>query len=229
MRSSPDEVADLRAMWGRWPQHIHRYLPKPAAYMTVLHDPAKGIRSRIAHIRSESTPIASADLMGGARQEVQQLDNPMTRIISGVVELDPADAYVGSGNASLVNGEHARMAEEALDRYFIVGTDERFDETLVLLASELGWALSDVARLGQKTAAASVHHDFDDAFVSEILPWNRYDAALYEKARRLLERQIEQYCGDFYRDLTILRDLKERHRSGVGIKDLRRAELSALA
>jgi hypothetical protein len=59
-----------------------------------------------------------------------------------------------------------------------------------------------------------------------VLEWNRYDAALVERARAHLARRIASY---FQADLKLFRKLNALFQKGVPVQDLRRMEYDAIA
>jgi hypothetical protein len=61
------------------------------------------------------------------------------------------------------------------------------------------------------------------------LEWNRYDAALLERARGHLAPRTAAYLGDFQKDLALFRKLNARFQKGVPVEDLRRMEYEIMA
>jgi hypothetical protein len=117
-----------------------------------------------------------------------------------------------------------------LDGYFVVGTTEQFDETLLVLGRDLRWSLSDLLYTSVNvTASRPVQLDISDALREKILDWNRYDARLVERARAHLARRIAAYRGDFARDLLLFRELNSQFQRGAPVEELRCVERDAIA
>ena len=111
----------------------------------------------------------------------------------------------------------------------MVGTTERFDETLIVLGSDLCWSFSDlVYRPVNVTASRPPPSDISAALSEKILAWNTYDAALVERARAHLARRIAGYRGDFGRNLSLFRELNSLYQRGTPAEELRRIEREAL-
>jgi hypothetical protein len=232
LRLTPPAIADLRAIWGHLPQRADQYLPKPAAYFTLLREPVDRVMSAFYYametpqLDPDGTPITLADYARRKRHYDLGLDNAMTRVLSGVAELDPSEPGATTENAPLVAEHHRKEAERRLDGYLLVGTTERFDETLVILASDLGWSLSDmVYRSRNVTAAREPRASLPREVEDKIRAWNIHDIALYERAGALLNGRIEGYGAAFESDLALLRELNRRHAEGASPAELRDLEL----
>ena len=158
------------------------------------------------------------------------LDNSMSRIISGRPALDPiaAEPDATTENFAAVTEADFEAAASNLDGYLVAGTTERFDETLLVLRSDLRWSLSDlVYRRVNVTASRPAEADISDVLREKILNWNRYDALLFDRARAHLARRIAAYRGDFARDLSLFRELNSQFQRGAPVEELRRIEREA--
>ena len=70
----------------------------------------------------------------------------MSRIISGRPALDPiaVEPDATTENLAVVTEADFDAAASNLDGYLVAGMTERFDETLLVLRSDLRWSLSDL-------------------------------------------------------------------------------------
>jgi hypothetical protein len=152
----------------------------------------------------------------------------MTRILSGVPALDPAQPGATTEHHPRVVEADLERAAGNLDSYMVVGLADRLDETLLLLGADLGWSLSDLV-YGPPKAAASQPDIIAPSVRREVAEWNRYDAALVERARAHLARRIAGYRGDFQADLALFRKLNALFQRGTPVEDLRRTEYAAIA
>ena len=125
-------------------------------------------------------------------------DNAMSRILSGRAALDPIAARqdATTENFPTVTEADFEAAAGNLDGYFVVGTTEQFDETLLVLGRDLRWSLSDLLYTPVNvTASRPAQLDISDALREKILNWNRYDARLVERARAHLARRVAAHRG----------------------------------
>jgi len=140
------ERVALRGLTGHMPFGFHRYFPQGTHYVTLLRDPVKRFFSEYRHLcdlpeewgiwRPPAAALASAD----AYLEyliANHLCNAQTRMVAGLV-----------GNKDLpplapLPAEALALAKRHLEEDFaVVGATERFDESLVLMARQLGWTKS---------------------------------------------------------------------------------------
>jgi hypothetical protein len=120
-------------------------------------------------------------------------------------------------------------AAKNLDGYLVVGTTDQFDQTLVILGSDLRWALSDlVYERINVTPSRPPASDISDRLCEKILNCNRYDGALFQRARAHLARRTAAYPGDFDRDLSLFRTLNSLYQRGAPAKELRHIEREAV-
>src|SRR5262249_45064896 len=123
------------------------------------------------------------------------VDNYMTRILSGTSALDPTERGATTDTYPCAAAADFECAAENLDRYALVGLADRLDETLLVLGADVCWSLSDLVY--KPPAQAAPAGEVTGALREKIMEWNRYDAALIERARAHLARRIGDYAGDF--------------------------------
>jgi hypothetical protein len=225
------QVDKLRAVWGHYRQGIQENLPKPCAVVTLLRDPVDRLISGYYYsdqMASKSLDILE-DRLAGTYCSVGY-DNYMCRMLSGRPSLDPiaAEADATTENFPRVTESDFKAAASSLDEFLVVGTTDQFDQTLLVLGSDLRWSLSDlVHRPLNVTASRPPHSDISEALREKILRWNRYDALLMERARTHLARRIATYPGDFDRDLALFGELNSLFQRGAPGEELRRLEREA--
>jgi Galactose-3-O-sulfotransferase len=230
-RLQKPQVDKLRAVWGHYRQGIQEHLPKPCAVVTLLREPVDRMISGYYYwdqMASKSLDILE-DYLARTYYKVGY-DNYMCRILSGRPSLDPiaAEADATTENFPPVTEADFEAAASSLDEFLVVGTTDQFDQTLLVLGSDLRWSLSDlVHRPLNVTASRPPHSDISDALREKILRWNRYDAMLTERARAHLARRIASYPGDFDRELALFRELNSLFQQGAPAEELRRREREA--
>jgi hypothetical protein len=188
-------------------------------------------------VRAVSHQCALAAALGNPEQTLEDsllschphaplfIDNYMTRILSGVPALDPAQSGATTEHHPRVMHSDFERAARNLNDSMLVGVADQFDETLILLANDLCWSLSDI--IYKLANAAESNADVAETAKSvrdKVLEWNRYDRALVERARAHLARRIAAYPGDFQKDLALFRKINALFQQGAAVEDLRRIE-----
>ncbi|HEY7664522.1 MAG TPA: ATP-binding cassette domain-containing protein [Xanthobacteraceae bacterium] len=222
------QIEDVRFLWGPYPPGIGSHLPKPCTYAILLRDP---LERAISHHR------ALAAVLGKAEQTLEDavlschphaplfIDNYMTRILSGVPALDPAQSSATTQHHPRVTSSEFERAARNLDDSMLAGVANQFDETLILLANDLCWSLSDMVYKPANTAESNAHAaETAKPVRDKILEWNRFDIALVERARAHLARRIATYPGDFQKDLALFRKINALFQQGAAVEDVRRVE-----
>lgn len=189
------QLAGIEVVFGHFPFGIHRHLPRPGRYVTVLRDPVERVVShyyhhvrRVAAGRAADVPIdrAVADgltLASFARGEIPGFDtaravppsrNLMTRLLS--------DHYPrGSGGPD--DPGLLEEAERNLAQHFLlVGLTENLPGFLKLLCRQLRWQEpGEISRALANPGRPAVD-SLDPEIVQIIREHNRLDLALYEHA-----------------------------------------------
>lgn len=166
---------DLRAVMGHFAFGLHNFIERPYHYITTLREPVSRVISLYHYLELEGK--MSLEDFGNACP-YREIDNDQTRRIAGV------NPDIGKCSES-----DLEMAKENLRKDFaVVGTTERFDETLVLLKQKLNWK-RDVASYPKnvntkKTQQASA------AAINAIRKHNLLDTELYDYANRLMDETI---------------------------------------
>ena len=202
-----------RVMAGHVPYAIfHEHLPPGTRYMTFLREPvdrvlshyyrhvhnpkAKGdLAARVKRYRDEGTAPASSLEEALVDMRMVQLRNLCTRFLCG----HP------SSTDELPDGALAE-AKANLREFLVVGIQERFEESIVLLQRRLGIGLLpywnrhvSVGRPGVSEISAEQR-----ALIEEE---NRLDIELYEFATELFEEAVRAEGVTFARDVEQLQGL----------------------
>jgi hypothetical protein len=186
--SMPEIVrAHARLIEGHMIFGIHRFVPGPSTYITVLRNPVALAVSQYRYVMR--TP--GHRLHDMVTSEAMSLEDYVRSGIS--LEVDNGQTRAISGDASTPFGECSEAmldtAKHHLDEWFgVVGLTERFDESLVLLGETFGWRRLSYVPVKVAPKVREVAPDHVLRFLAEQ---NRFDAALYEHARDRFERAIE--------------------------------------
>ncbi len=116
------------------------------------------------------------------------MNDAQVRLISGVFDTLP------------FNEVDERLLEQAITNlrtFTVVGVMEQFDLTLLLLQKAFGWR--DIryvtTNVGENRRPTEMH---SAEIIETVRRYNRYDAVLYEEARRLLAQQVKD-AGPLFR------------------------------
>jgi hypothetical protein len=185
----PARRAEIRMLRGHMPFGLHKYIPGPSTYFTLLRDPVERVVSYYYFVRRDPQhylhDYALVQGMTLKRYIESQVslatDNCQTRIISGVWDTLPHDECTEATLAS---------AKRNLAEHFtVVGLTERFDETLMLLKQRFAWQnvfyqRQNVTwgRPGQESLPAET--------LAVVRERNQLDLRLYTYAEALFAAQI---------------------------------------
>lgn len=197
---SAERKEKIRFLQGSYWFGIHEELSRPYTYICLLRDPLKRIISLYDYTRQRKGhnmyPVTIENTITEIYEKglhKEALDNGQTRRVSGIWDGVP---YGG------VTEELFEQAKHNLETKFsVVGTTERFDETLLLLKKEFGW--HDIYYQRRNTAK---DNKVDKAVITErdkelILQHNKWDQKLHEFAGELLNKSVVDYGPNYSKDL----------------------------
>jgi galactose-3-O-sulfotransferase len=196
------ERASARLIYGHLSFGIHRWVPQSATYITMLRDPVSRVVSQYLFVLRErrhrlhdsvvSQRLSLRDYIeSGVTTEI---DNGQTRMIAGDI-----DTPFGEAKPQMLE-----RAKRNIEQHFaVVGLTERFEESLVLLKSALGWR-----RFATHVAinVSSIKHrdPIPDSTIDAIREGNRLDQGLYDYAAQRLEAMSREHPS-FEQELARLR------------------------
>lgn len=179
------EQPNVRALQGHLPFGVHQFVPGPATYATLLRDPVERMLSlyyffleRERHNRhKEARSLGLREFVTGGR--MLETDNGQTRRLSGM------DPEFGQCSREMLD-----LAKANLERAFsVVGTTEKFDETLLLMQRAFGWR--SVLYLKRKVTKRNPEREtVSPEDLRAIVTRNELDTDLYAHARQLLDDAI---------------------------------------
>ncbi|MGF1497190.1 MAG: sulfotransferase family 2 domain-containing protein [Elainellaceae cyanobacterium] len=194
-RLPADEKRQIKLLYGHMPFGAHQMLPQPCRYFTMMRDPVERVISHYSFILQSPTharyPVAKA--AKSIKEYVScglhpQTDNGQTRSLSGV------SGRVGFGECTR---EHLELAKHNLREHFLlVGTSEKFDETVLILSKLMGWATPYYPRLNVSQNRPHQESLSRDELVT-IRRFNALDLELYHYANELLDEQVKAQGSTF--------------------------------
>jgi len=200
-RLSPERLRRTRMFKGHMVFGLHKVLPQPATYITVLRDPVDRVISAFYFMRNYKLHplywklrLQNYTLEDFVRRS--RRDNVQSKIIAGANYEEPCTAEI------------AERAKNNLRQYFsVVGLSERFEESLALMKLRFGWQLSTYSSFNV-TRSRPKKHDLSPATLDLIREKNSFDIELYRCAESILNDAIDknaQEVASVASDLTAAR------------------------
>jgi len=171
---------------------LHKVLPQPATYITVLRDPIDRVMSAFYFMHSYKLH----PLYWKFRREKWTLEDFVRRL-----PRDNAQCKVVAGAEynSPCTEEIFERAKENLFRHFsVVGLSERFEESLALMKLRLGWRLWRYSSFNV-TRTRPKKQDLSQATLDLIAEKNSFDLALYECATNIFQTAIDTHAAEVSR------------------------------
>jgi hypothetical protein len=125
------------------------------------------------------------------------VDNHQTRLIAGV----GSGELHADGPPAPIGPETLELAKRNLERFLVVGVNERFDESFILIRRALGWKLP----MYTSSRVASGSKPATEAEVELIRERNRFDLELYAFGERLLADAVAAQPPSFRREVGAFR------------------------
>lgn len=226
-RMRQSELDELRVVWGGYYPGVQEGLPKPCDCVTLLRDPQHAMARRRDHPAAK-TEAAPGNGLDRHPPWPLHLDNHMTRILSGAFAPDPVLSDAASANVPALTDADFELAVKNLDGFLVIGLEDQLDQTLLVLAAELGWSLTDLVYHPRIPPAQPAAPGVPEQVRSNTLDRNQYDVALVARGRRQLADRIASYPGDFNNSLALFRWINMLFRKGAPMEELRRMEFDVL-
>ena len=212
------EMAD-RFFQGHCCFGVHRYLPSPATYMTMLRHPLKRLISLYYYSVNNPTAYYHEHAQGKSLEaflldtELMELDNGMTRFVAG----DENDLFINRTAIGECGPNLLEQAKQNLERAFcFVGTTEQFNKSIFSLAGILGKSHKHFfyirENVGKENSRKRIK--LSDSTVNKILDKNKLDLELYSYAENLLDDSFQNVLAimniSLYQFEEELRDYQRR-------------------
>lgn len=181
-RLPADGLERLRLIRGHFIYGVHRVLPQPALYFSLLRHPYERLMSAYLHIRSVPRHRLHRQVVdeGLSFEEfvtsgiTLETDNWQLRCLAGDV-----DTPFGACGEAMV-----QRAIENIGRDFaLVGVAERFDDSLLVLSRMYGWRSTGYVRLNEGT---SERPDVAPSVLDAIEAQIALERELYAQASEIL-------------------------------------------
>jgi hypothetical protein len=211
-----ERLGTMKLFKGHIPFGLHKFIPQPSTYITILRDPINRTLSEYYFRRQRRThPIADRDAKRLCLEEYLAkvpYNNPQTKAIAGIdvpcnyrfYTIVPSYHFY-SGHCS---AETLELAKENLTRHFsLVGLTERFEETLALAKILFGWKVPYYTsiRQGPKHPKKEEVSPQQRALIAE---YNKFDMELYSFGVYLFDRAIAEHAERISLELDLVRRAK---------------------
>lgn len=181
----------LQAVKGHFSFGIHKQIPRPSTYITLLRDPVERVISfyyyvsrNPGHYLYDKVRSQGISLDAFVSCELKtELENGQTRML-----VRREDIALGAD----VTRDVSELAKKNLREHFtVVGPVESFDETLVLMKLAFDWSMPFYTR-ENVTRKRTLKESVSSMTLNVIRERNKYDIEMHAYAKELLKKQIER-------------------------------------
>jgi hypothetical protein len=182
--------AEITLLRGHMPFGLHQYLSEPTTYITMFRNPTARVvsgyyfaRNNRAHYMHEPIHSKNLDLERYVSTGITtETDNGQLRLLTGHID----DIEIGGCTRQLLD-----QAKNILRKYFmVVGSSERFDESLLLMKRKLGWNRLPVYQ--KRNVGAPRPPELPKQVLDTIRKHNELDCELYEWASDRLQQELQR-------------------------------------
>lgn len=185
------ERARIRLLIGHMSFGLHQYLPAGARYLTMLRHPVDRVLSEYRFLRTNTRHPFHARVAAMSLEEylesgfTGQAGDGQTRLLSG----SHLPGRPGVAGREPLDESDLQRALENIDRHFVfAGIQERFEESLLLMARSLGWRRWPLFVARNVTSGGSA--DADVGGREAVAAFNRLDLALYRAVSERVDAAV---------------------------------------
>lgn len=176
---------------------IHRHVPNPSRYVTVIRHPVERVVSHYWYVRRWQghrlhERVCTADMT---------LEEYVSSRVTRELNNGQVRNLVGPGHLSVEYGQcdesMLSQAFENLEKWFaVVGIAERFDETLLVMRRELAWKKWPFYVAKNVSRRSTRIDELPGRVVRRIERDNELDLELYERARAGFDASVRRFGID---------------------------------
>ena len=184
----PERRRTVRALMGHVPYGAHEWLEQESCYATMLRDPVERIVSMYYYIRSgakESSAYSVQDMSlaeFATSPPVANASNAHVRFLAGRQDWGQVT------NFEPVTRRDVELAKRHLGTFAAVGLTSRFDESVNVIARQMGWSVS-IPAPRRVTPGRPQVGDLSPTELEAVRRACAPDYDLYDYALDLFERQ----------------------------------------
>jgi hypothetical protein len=206
--TNPEAIPNIdryRLYRGHFNQALLTLVKRPLQTITVLRDPIARTVSGIDHalrLDYAGQNITFEQLLEDPRYRITQTDVQTFCVIS---DLAWFDHVLPDEDSEIVNERKLYMARQRLDSCLVVGIQERFEETLLLLAYTLGIAIPRQNTKYNVSGRKTRPEDLSAETLEQLHNINALDKQLYDHALNLFDQKLSamrQHLNTLFPELT---------------------------
>jgi hypothetical protein len=196
-----EERAKIRLLKGHMSFGIHRSLPGPSRYFTMIRDPIDRVVSFYYYIRRRPADRLHDQVMSGdvdlatfveSGMARDHTDNSFVRFISG----EPFVPF-GEVDRRLLDKAMANIEEH----FVLTGSIDHFDETIVMLKREMGWTQAVYYRPQNVTAGRPAVETLDARTRTILERHTELDRELITHCAGLFASKLASMPAGFHSEL----------------------------
>ena len=181
----------FRVFKGHMPFGLHKILPQPATYITVM----RGAVERVISAYYFMSNYMLHPNYWKFRREGWTLEDFVRRSPRENVQ---TKMIAGADYDALCTAEILMKAKENLRYFSVVGLTERFEESLALMKLRFDWKLEPYSSFNV-TRTRPKKRDLPQSTLDLIAERNRFDIELYECAAKIFEEAIDKNAAEVRR------------------------------
>ena len=178
----------FRVFKGHMPFGLHKILPQPATYITVM----RGAVERVISAYYFMSNYKLHPNYWKFRREDWTLEDFVRRSPRENVQ---TKMIAGADYDAPCTAEILAEAKDNLRYFSLVGLTERFEESLALMKLRFGWKLESYSSFNV-TRTRPKKRDLPQSTLDLIAERNRFDIELYECAAKLFEEAIDKNAAE---------------------------------
>ncbi|NJK39101.1 MAG: sulfotransferase family 2 domain-containing protein [Oscillatoriales cyanobacterium RM2_1_1] len=188
---------------------VHRLLPQPFTYITLLREPVSRIIS--LYDFSRSNPMAFYHKIAVDRTleefalstDLPELDNGQVRFLAG----DSHDLFINQTPVNSCEESLLDIAKLNMKNHFsVVGLTEYFDQSMLLMSKVMNWGNCYYLRLNSSSEKTEV----SEKIKAKIAERNYLDVLLYKYTKENFLTMLQSYHLDDGKELQAFQDWNYR-------------------
>jgi len=210
------EKTGLRLLRGHMRYGVHKWMPQPCEYITILREPVSRLISLYYYILETTRHYLHKELVTRKISFESFLKEGMT----GEIDNNQTRRYSGITGAPLrkCNDELLESAKtNLLEKFTVFGLTERFDESLLLMKNAFNWQNICYERENSTRSRPRVQ-DISEEALHYIRLYNAFDIKLYTFASHIFDERVKKLGPDFQKQKKAFSLVNQHYQSKIRSK-----------